>query len=257
VKTDDNGDEVIVGAVRKFNEFTAVACSLDKPEEYSLSNMGGALTKLSSYLVLGNNEEKSIMEMTTPFIMQDNEMFLKVPTKYSKSDSLPTPSTDSGVRIQTVPSKLLATVEFSGICTNAEVERQKDTLINAIVAEWENESADSTTLDIVSSPCVFQYNAPGTLPWRRKNIIAIEVVENVPSVTEEKVVPAEEKEDDVSEKNEEVVENTVVATEKEINEEKESEAVAEEENIQETESEGKTEKTEDEENSAESDDSKN
>jgi len=212
VKKDNDGNDVTVGAVRKFNAFTAVVCSLDTAEEYSLSNMGGALTKLSSYLVLGKNEEKTIMEMTTPFIMQDNEMYLKVPTKYSESDSLPTPASDSGVRIQTIPSKLLATLEFSGICTNAEVERQKDALINVIVAEWENESETTATLDIVSSPHVLQYNAPGTLPWRRKNLIAVEVVENTPVVTEEKAVTDEEK-DDVVEGGEDVVQDAAVVAE--------------------------------------------
>lgn len=152
IESDDN-DSIV--EIRQFDAFDMVACDLASPDDYTLVNMGDSLAKLSSY-VLGYNSEEQTSCMTTPFVMQKSAMWLKLP-----SDMVDVEPSDASVYIEKRQSETLALLEFSGICTNAEVERQKNTLLEALDNdEW-------TIAD--DSVFVFQYNAPGTLPWRRKN----------------------------------------------------------------------------------------
>ena len=84
-----------------------------------------------------------------------------------------------------VPTRLVVVKQFPGIVTDEEVERQR----KALVAAFEN--ADNDQEDEVealsderfgggrlriadpSSVSVLQYNAPYTIPWRRRNEIAL------------------------------------------------------------------------------------
>jgi len=170
--------------LRKYEAYQSVSCPLDS-DNFSLKAMGAGLNELSSYLLLGNNEESTIMSMTSPFIItkgaeNPSKMRLKLPEDYAEVP--PAPELSSEIKLELYPETVVATVSFSGICTDQEIERQVVKLIDII----ENDD----TLQVKNSGVepeimVMQYNAPGTLPWRRRNDISIIVEEKV--MTEESV----------------------------------------------------------------------
>lgn len=150
----------------EFDSFNKVVCELPSSEEYTLVNMGSGLAKLTNY-VLGENSEKVSGAMTVPFIMQNSAMWIKRPENMINA----TPN-DDGVNIKQSDLQRIAVLEFSGICTIKEIERQKAKLLKVLTTK------DQNKWDIVDdSILVLQYNAPGTLPWRRKNQVGFLVEE--------------------------------------------------------------------------------
>eukprot|EP00588_Corethron_pennatum_P004689 CAMPEP_0194298656 /NCGR_PEP_ID=MMETSP0169-20130528/60286_1 /TAXON_ID=218684 /ORGANISM="Corethron pennatum, Strain L29A3" /LENGTH=681 /DNA_ID=CAMNT_0039048665 /DNA_START=31 /DNA_END=2073 /DNA_ORIENTATION=- len=154
--------------VREYPGYEAVSAPLQS-EDFTLTNMGAGLTELSSYLLFGNNAGEEIMTMTVPFVIQSSTMWVPLSREYAQSP----PETVDQLALRSVPSQTLATLAFRGICTNAEIERQTQTLMDAIDAE------PTLSCGLGHSVQVFQYNAPGILPWRRRNEIAL-VVEVAP-----------------------------------------------------------------------------
>jgi len=164
--------------LRKYGAFQSVSCPLDS-DDFSLKTMGAGLNELSSYLLLGNNEESTIMSMTTPFIITKgaeypSKMSLMLPKEFA--DLPPAPELSSEIEVELCPDTVVATTSFSGICTDQEIERQVVKLMDII----ENDDtlqikSDSSEPEIM----VMQYNAPGTVPWRRRNDISIVVEEQL------------------------------------------------------------------------------
>jgi hypothetical protein len=115
------------------------------------------------------------MSMTTPFIITKgveypSKISLMLPKEFA--DLPPTPEMSSEIKVELYPETVVATVSFSGICTDQEIERQVVKLMGII----ENDEtlqikSDSAEPEIM----VMQYNAPGTVPWRRRNDISIVV----------------------------------------------------------------------------------
>jgi len=96
-------------------------------------------------------------------------MSFVLPKQYSAA-SAPAP-TDEQVRLEQMPLQTLAVVEFTGFATDGEVARQKAALLSQLEADGVQIVVDSTG-DAFS---VFQYNPPYTLPWLRRNELAIPV----------------------------------------------------------------------------------
>ena len=190
--------------LRQYDAFRSVSVPL-KPSGtlsssnkiYTLKNMGSALTEIFSYLELGNNDGSIMMSMTTPFFISDTvadgtqNMFLKLPEKHEVDP--PKPVTSSSISFDDIPETAMATLSFSGICTDEEIERQKAKLLERVEKagnigwkirnqgnidsksdDLENEGFEEDSTE-ASKPefFVLQYNAPGTLPWRRMNEIAV------------------------------------------------------------------------------------
>jgi len=202
--------------VRRYDAYRAASCEV-KSNSYSLDNMGAGLNRLFSYMVLGENADKQIMEMTAPFSMQSTgygtTMSVKLPSRYA--ESAPEPSIDSTVRIMEVPETTTATLSFPGICTNAEIERQTEALLRGLEKDG--------TFEVVSrsSVAVLQYNAPGTMPWRRKNEIGVPVVEKRAEQIDETEVGI------VSADDEQELLNDIVAEAVEVEKEEPNDVVAE------------------------------
>jgi len=177
--------------LRRYDAFQAVSVPLfyDEGEStsltYTLQNMGTALTEIFSYLELGDNTESALMSMTAPFFISDrttgenkknSKMFAKLPQ--DRAMDPPCPTDLSRVEIIEFPETVLASLSFAGICTDEEINRQKDKLIERIEEQqaaadigWKiRENADD---DEQPEFLILQYNAPGTLPWRRMNEIAV------------------------------------------------------------------------------------
>lgn len=112
------------------------------------------------------------MEMTTPVItrkMEDKDkwsMSFVMPSKYGSD--LPLPK-DSSVRIKQVPKKFIAVAAFSGYVTDQEVARRESMLIEALKNDPKFRVKKGAPVE------VSQYNPPFTLPFTRRNEIALEV----------------------------------------------------------------------------------
>ncbi|KAH7554078.1 hypothetical protein JRO89_XS12G0106600 [Xanthoceras sorbifolium] len=122
--------------------------------------------------VLTRKADGEKMEMTTPVIskrLQDQEkwqMSFVMPAKYGAD--LPLPK-DPSVRIKEVPSKVVAVIAFSGFVTDEEVKRQEFKLRNALKDDKQFQVKKGASVEVA------QYNPPFTLPFTRRNEIALEV----------------------------------------------------------------------------------
>ncbi|KAG2686613.1 hypothetical protein I3843_09G014300 [Carya illinoinensis] len=112
------------------------------------------------------------MEMTTPVItkrLEDQDkwqMSFVMPSKYGAN--LPVPK-DPSVRIKEVPRKITAVLAFSGFVTDEEVKRRESKLREALKSDRQFQIKEGATVEIA------QYNPPFTLPFQRRNEIALEV----------------------------------------------------------------------------------
>ncbi|KAK6944057.1 SOUL hem-binding protein, partial [Dillenia turbinata] len=117
-----------------------------------------------------SNGEK--MEMTTPVITkkvgdQDTwQMSFVMPSKYGSD--LPLPK-DPSVRIREVPRKIIAVAAFSGFVTDEEVKRRERKLRDDIQNDQQFQVKEGASVEVA------QYNPPFTLPFTRRNEIALEV----------------------------------------------------------------------------------
>lgn len=117
-----------------------------------------------------SNGEK--MEMTTPVItkrLEDEDkwqMSFVMPSKYGSN--LPLPK-DSSVNIREVPRKIVAVVAFSGFVTDDEVKSRESSLRSALKNDNQFQVKGGASVEVA------QYNPPFTLPFTRRNEIALEV----------------------------------------------------------------------------------
>jgi hypothetical protein len=91
-------------------------------------------------------------------------MAFYLPAEYDP-ESAPTP-TDDRIDLRTVPERTLAVKRFTGRPTTARISRERDDLLSTLA------DADVTTVD---SPFFLGYDAPWTVPWSRRNEVAVEV----------------------------------------------------------------------------------
>ncbi|KAK1311367.1 Heme-binding-like protein [Acorus calamus] len=112
------------------------------------------------------------MEMTTPVITkrsgeQDKwKMSFVMPSKYG--DKLPSPK-DSSVKIKQVPGKIVAASAFSGYVSDEEVKRRESKLRDALRSDPEFQVIENALVEVA------QFNPPFTLPFTRRNEVALEV----------------------------------------------------------------------------------
>eukprot|EP00257_Ricinus_communis_P027396 XP_025014810.1 heme-binding-like protein At3g10130, chloroplastic isoform X2 [Ricinus communis] len=112
------------------------------------------------------------MEMTTPVITKKVEdqdkwqMSFVMPSKYGAD--LPLPK-DKTVKIKEVPKKVVAVVAFSGFVTDEDVKQRELKLRNALKNDPLFRVKKGASMEVA------QYNPPFTLPFTRRNEIAIEI----------------------------------------------------------------------------------
>jgi len=180
VRTIETNTESI--ELRMYEEFTVASTRVNSG---SISNSGASgFNTLASYL-FGGNEEKRGMKMTMPVEMSssDSEESMSFVLPKDDSDSPPTPLSSSDVSISKIPARLVAVKAFPGIVTDGEVERQKLALLEAL-------ADDELVEPIDEKISVLQYNSPFTIPWRRRNEVAIVV--RTKTLSEETVEAADE-----------------------------------------------------------------
>lgn len=186
--------------IREYDSYTVASTFMSKvDEEYTMDDLassGEAFNALAAYL-FGANDEKDVMEMTTPVTTTSTgEMrFYLKERKGSNSFPVPVAENDEAfnakgeVKIQEIPKATLAVAKFTGFVTEGEVARQKDALMTCLVL-------DGVEIDVphasVVPHVILQYNPPYTLPILRRNEIGIpvrlsaeEVVEDAAKLSQE------------------------------------------------------------------------
>lgn len=93
-------------------------------------------------------------------------MAFSLPAAYS-TETVPAP-TDHRVSVVSVPERTLAVRQFSWRPTAARVASERDALLAAL---------DHASVATVGEPFYMGYDAPWTLPWRRRNEVAVEVAD--------------------------------------------------------------------------------
>ncbi|KAG9459102.1 hypothetical protein H6P81_003610 [Aristolochia fimbriata] len=112
------------------------------------------------------------MEMTTPVITKRSDdqegwqMSFVMPSKYGST--LPVPK-DPSVRIREIPKKIVAVTAFSGLVTDDEVQRRESRLRDDLKRDPQFQVKENAVVEVA------QYNPPFTLPFTRRNEIAVEV----------------------------------------------------------------------------------
>lgn len=121
---------------------------------------GTSFTQLANYIF---NEGQ--LAMTTPVISGGGSMAFVLPTGVTSSTA-PAPTSES-ISLKDIPAEIVAVREFPGFATEGEVSRQRALLEDALLA-------DGLVFDNLSFQ-VFQYNPPYTLPFLRRNEVAIKI----------------------------------------------------------------------------------
>lgn len=127
--------------------------------------------------IFGGNEAKAKVAMTTP-VTQSEKIAMTTPVTQTESakgwtvqfmmpsrytlDTLPKPN-DGRIRLVTTDPVRVAVLRFSGIPTTAVLEKRTKELL-----EWAKEHGH----DVIAGPQYLFYDAPMTLPWKRRNEVA-------------------------------------------------------------------------------------
>jgi len=171
--------------LRQYEEFTVAKTNM----QFAFGSSSGStgFTTLASYL-FGKNGDDQAMAMTMPVEISsansEGSMSFVLPKKYA--DAPPQPLADSDVTLEKVPARLVAVKAFPGVVTDKEVERQKEAVLEALAADGSVKPVDESQISVL------QYNSPLTVPWRRRNELAIVVTDKVDADSTE---PAEKVED--------------------------------------------------------------
>lgn len=156
---------------------TTMAADGASDSVFSSESGGQGFNTLASYL-FGKNDADASMSMTMPVEISSSagaggssSMAFVLPSEYA--DAPPAPLAD-GIDIEKVPERLVAVRAFPGFVTEPEVQRQLAAVVDALEAD----AGASTAWTRGAWPeqySTLQYNAPYTLPWRRRNEIAVVV----------------------------------------------------------------------------------
>ena len=165
--------------LRKYEPFTLAktamsrAVTLDgEPATSPFSRAAGAagFDTLAKYL-FGENGERRSMAMTMPVETRAGGdapgMAFVLPR--DAADVPPAPL--GAVTIEKVPARLVAVKRFPGLVTDGEVERQRAAVAEALARDGGVAATDAGEFSVL------QYNSPITLPWRRRNELAVVVTE--------------------------------------------------------------------------------
>ncbi|PUZ75941.1 hypothetical protein GQ55_1G250200 [Panicum hallii var. hallii] len=139
-------------------------------------NVASEQMEMTTPVITRKGEPSSAtMEMTTPVITKKSagenkwKMSFVMPAKYGSN--LPRPK-DPSVTIKEVPSKIVAVAAFSGLVTDDDISKRESKLRESLQKDTEFRVKDGSVVEVA------QYNPPFTLPFTRRNEIALEVKRN-------------------------------------------------------------------------------
>lgn len=156
--------------IREYSEYEVASTTVE-------DSVAVAYQRLATYLAGANAEQRVLTD--SPVSMRTGSEL-----RFFVSSKLPIPLVeDTGkhrfvdnankIRIERIPSATLAVRKFSGFCTEGEIQRQKELLLNALKGD------ESVELDVPHGQTVghlvSEYNPPVTVPIVRRNEIAVQV----------------------------------------------------------------------------------
>uniref|UniRef100_A0A0D9VGN0 Carbonic anhydrase n=2 Tax=Leersia perrieri TaxID=77586 RepID=A0A0D9VGN0_9ORYZ len=174
--------------IREVESYYVVETTMPGRTGFDFNGSSQSFNVLASYL-FGKNMTSEQMEMTTPVFTRKGEpsgekmdmttpvitkksanenkwkMSFVLPSKYGRD--LPLPK-DPSVTIKEVPAKIVAVAAFSGLVTDDDVSQRESKLRDALQKDSQFLAKDDTVVEIA------QYNPPFTLPFTRRNEIALE-----------------------------------------------------------------------------------
>ncbi len=167
--------------IRRYGPRIAAETSVEADEEPARNE---GFRRLARY-IFGGNTATTKIAMTAPVAAQRGEKIAMtapvatrrgtsgdwvirffMPAEYSL-DTLPTPD-DDRVRLVTVPAESVAVLRFSGVASPEAVAARTDELLGAL-----GTAGVATTGD----PVTWFYDPPWTLPFRRRNEVAVRVAD--------------------------------------------------------------------------------
>ncbi|XP_057513642.1 heme-binding-like protein At3g10130, chloroplastic [Actinidia eriantha] len=173
--------------IRKVEPYFIAEATMPGKYGFDFNGASQSFNILAEYL-FGKNTTKERMEMTTPVFTRKSggermemttpvitrklededkwQMSFVMPSKYGSN--LPLPK-DPSVRIREVPSKIVAVAAFSGFVTDEEVTRRESILRDALKNDPQFQVNECASVEVA------QYNPPFTLPFTRRNEVALEV----------------------------------------------------------------------------------
>lgn len=175
--------------IREIEPYFVAETTMPGKSGFDFSGSSQSFNVLAGYL-FGKNTTEEKMEMTTPVFTSKNQsdgvkmdmttpvlttktgdkdewkMSFVMPSKYGAN--LPLPK-DSSVTIKEVARKIVAVVSFSGFVNDEEVKRRESKLREAMKNDGQFKIKEGTSVEIA------QYNPPFSLPFQRRNEIALEV----------------------------------------------------------------------------------
>uniref|UniRef100_A0A0A8XQ89 SOUL heme-binding family protein n=1 Tax=Arundo donax TaxID=35708 RepID=A0A0A8XQ89_ARUDO len=175
--------------IREVESYFIAETTMPGRSGFDFNGSSQSFNVLASYL-FGKNTTSKQMEMTTPVITRKDEsssetmdmttpvitkksanenkwkMSFVLPSKYGSN--LPVPK-DPSVTIKEVPGKILAVAAFSGLVTDDDISQRESKLRESLQKDTEFRVKGDTVVEVA------QYNPPFTLPFTRRNEIALEV----------------------------------------------------------------------------------
>jgi len=118
---------------------------------------------LSEY-IFGNNDRSEQIGMTAPVITHRDKMSFIMPKRYNL-ESLPKPLNDQ-IEIDQVQKCKVAVIRFSGFTSPKKMDEEAEKLLMAL---------ESNEIRTKGEPFLMRYNPPWTLPFLRRNEVAVEV----------------------------------------------------------------------------------
>jgi hypothetical protein len=137
--------------------------------------------RLASY-IFGANTGKTSISMTAPVAQSSAKIAMTAPVAQTRNSTgswtitfympanytmatLPKPA-DPGILIHTLPASTAAVIRFSGIPGTTPVAREQAALLQALSrSDWV----------AIGEPVAWFYDPPWTLPWCRRNEVAVPV----------------------------------------------------------------------------------
>jgi hypothetical protein len=192
--------------IRDYEGYTVASTTMDSGTNRNdvlidVSSSGAAFNTLAAYL-FGANEDQKSMQMTTPVTttsLGEMRFYLKEgPNAPMTMDDESSFYETGSVQIVDIPPARLAVRRFTGFCTEGEINRQKEVLLEQLLLDGKYE------IDVphgaVVPHVVFQYNPPYTVPIVRRNEIAVPIrrddADVPPSLESQWQTSDDEREDD-------------------------------------------------------------
>jgi hypothetical protein len=114
--------------------------------------------------IFGENDRHEKIGMTAPVVTSRDEMVFIMPTRYNL-ENLPMPM-NTQIRIDRETSGKVAVLRFSGFTSPDKNEKETNKLLEVL---------KSHNIETEGEPFLMRYNPPWTLPFLRRNEVAVKV----------------------------------------------------------------------------------